>query len=201
MIQATGFKRARKQAGVALPIALIMLVAMILAALALFRSVDTATMVAGNLSYKQRTVHAGDEGIRAAYLWIQGKATVSPASLNSSDLGAGYYSNQHADDPNWNPVTSWPGSGTYTLPTDSGGNTVSYVIHRLCTLPGLTPNQAGNRCATYSSSSTTAPGGSLSSDAPAFANVTYVYLRVTAKVVGPRNSVSYIQSMMLVPYT
>ena len=201
MIQATGFKQERKQAGVALPIALIMLVAMILAALALFRSVDTATMVAGNLSYKQRTVHAGDEGIRAAFNWIQGKVTVSPASLNSSDLGAGYSSSQHASDPNWNPTTDWPTSGTYTLPADSGGNTVAYVIHRLCTQPGLTPNQGANRCATYSSSSTTAPSGSLSSDAPAYGDVSYVYLRVTAKVVGPRNSVSYIQSMMLVPFT
>ncbi|HRA97606.1 MAG TPA: hypothetical protein PLF68_11765 [Nitrospira sp.] len=201
MIQAIEFKPARLQAGVALPIALIMLVAMILAALALFRSVDTATMVAGNLSYKQRTVHAGDEGIRSAFLWIQGKATVSPASLNSSDMGAGYSSSQHANDPNWNPATDWPTSGTYTLPADSGGNTVSYIIHRLCTQPGLTPNQGNNRCATYSSSTAAAPGGSLSSDAPAFSNVTYVYLRVTAKVVGPRNSVSYIQSMMLVPYT
>ena len=51
MIQSTRFRLLSGQAGLALPIALIMLVAMILAALALFRSVDTATMVAGNLTY------------------------------------------------------------------------------------------------------------------------------------------------------
>lgn len=187
------------QRGVALPIALIMLTAMILAAVALFRAVDTATMVAGNLTFKQGTVNAGDRGIRVAYSWLQDQATNSPASLLSSSSGQGYYSSQHANDPNWNPVTDWPSSGTVSVGTDSAGNTVSYIIHRLCTQPGLAYNASGNLCATYSAASSASSGGSQSVDAPAFSGVVYVYYRVTAKVVGPRNSISYIQSLMLVP--
>lgn len=187
------------QQGIALPIALIMLVAMMLAAFALFRAVDTATMVAGNLTFKQGAVNAGDRGVRAAYAWLQDQATNAPANLLNSNSGQGYYSSQHANDPNWNPVTDWPSSGTVSVGTDSAGNTVSYVIHRLCTQPGLAYNATGNLCATYSAASSASSGGSQSVDAPAFSGVVYVYYRVTAKVVGPRNSISYIQSMMLVP--
>ncbi len=201
MIQPNRLRPLARQGGIALPIALIMLVAMILAAVSLFRAVDTATMVAGNLTFKQRTVHAGDEGTRVAYLWLQDKAANAPADLNSSNTGVGYYSSQHANDPSWNPVTSWPTSGTVSVGPDAGGNTASYIIHRLCTQPGLAYNEGTNQCASYTSSNNTNVGGSLASDAPAFIGITYIYFRVTTKVVGPRNSTSFIQTLMLVPVT
>ena len=190
-----------RQGGVALPIALIMLVAMILAAISLFRSVDTATMVAGNLTFKQRSVHASDEGTRAAYAWLQDKLNTSPADLNNTNTSAGYYSTQHADDAGWNPIIQWPSSGTVSVGPESGGNTASYVIHRLCTQPGKAHNEDDNKCATFvgQGSSGASTGQSLSSDAPAFEGITFLYFRVTTKVVGPRNSTSYIQTLMLVP--
>ena len=49
-------------------------------------------------------MHAGDEGTRAAYLWLQDKAANAPADLNNSNTGAGYYSSQHANDPSWDPL-------------------------------------------------------------------------------------------------
>lgn len=192
---------AHGQGGVALPVALMMLVAMILAALALFRTVDTATLVAGNISYKQRTVHASDQATRTAYLWLQDKAANAPADLNNTNTGAGYYSVQHAKDPAWNPVDDWPTSGVVSGGPDAGGNTYYYVIHRLCSQPGLAYNEGNNQCATYTGTSATTAGGSLSSDAPAFTGITYIYVRVTTKVVGPRNSTSYTQTLMLVPVT
>lgn len=186
------------QSGVALPIALIVLVIMILAAVTLVRSVDTTTLVAGNLTFKQRATHAGDEGIRQAFLWLRDTATNNPANLNNTNAASGYYSTQHADDPNWNPATNWP-AGAVTLATDAGGNTVSYVIHRLCILPGLAYNAPNQQCATHSGSSTAAAGGSQSVDAPEFTGVVYVYYRVTARIDGPRNTVSFVQSLMLAP--
>lgn len=188
------------ESGVALPIALIVLVVMILAAVSLVRSVDTTTLVAGNLTFKQRATHAGDEGIRQGFLWLRNAAANDPASLNSTSTASGYYSTQHADDPNWNPAANWP-AGAVTLPTDAGGNTVSYVIHRLCTLPGLAYNAPNQQCATYSGTSSAASGGSQSVDAPEFVGVVYVYYRVTARVEGPRNTVSFVQSLMLAPAT
>lgn len=187
------------QRGVALPIALIVLVAMVLAAVTLIRSVDTATMVAGNLTLKQSATHAADEGIRQGFLWLRNTAVANPASLNSSISASGYFSTQHADDPNWNPASNWPTGSAVSLPADAGGNTVSYVIHRLCTLPGLSYNAPNQQCATYTGTSAAASGGSQSVDAPEFAGVVYVYYRVTSRVVGPRNTISYVQSLMLAP--
>jgi type IV pilus assembly protein PilX len=189
----------RGQKGVALPIALIMLVAMIVAAVALFRAVDTAILVAGNLTFKQGTVHAGDQGIKAAHTWLQGQATSSPASLLNSSTAQGYYSSQHVNDPDWNPLIDWPTSGNVTVGTDAGGNTISYVIHRLCAQPGLAYNATDQLCATHTAVSTASSGGSQSVDAPAFSGIVYVYYRVTVKVAGPRNSLSFIQALLLAP--
>lgn len=186
------------QRGVALPIALIVLVAMVLAAVTLIRSVDTATMVAGNLTLKQSATHAADEGVRQGFLWLRNTVIANPASLNSSIAGSGYISAHN--DPNWNPAApgNWPGDAV-TLPEDAGGNIVSYVIHRLCTQPGLSYNAPNQQCATYTGTSAAASGGSQSVDAPEFSGVVYVYFRVTSRAVGPRNTISYVQSLMLAP--
>jgi len=52
--------------GAVLFIALIVLVAMSLAGIAIMRSVDTATLIAGNLAFKQGTMHSSDNGIEQA---------------------------------------------------------------------------------------------------------------------------------------
>ena len=156
-------------------------------------------LVAGNLTFKQRAIHASDEGVRQGFLWLRNTIIGNPASLNNSIVGNGYFSTQHADDPNWNPAANWPVGSVVSLPEDAGGNTVSYVIHRLCTLPGLAYNAPNQQCATYTGTSSASSGGSQSVDAPEFTGVVYVYFRVTARVNGPRNTVSYIQSLMLAP--
>ncbi len=186
------------QRGVALPIALIVLVAMVLAAVSLVRSVDTATLVAGNLSFKQRATHAADEGIRQAYLWLRNTNINNPSALNDTDLGNGYYSSQHADDPDWNPSENWP-AGSVTLASDAGGNTVSYVIHRLCTQPSLAYNAPNQQCATYAGGAAAGQGISQSVDAPEFTGLVYVYYRATARAVGPRGTRSFVQAMMIAP--
>ena len=191
----------RIQRGVALPIALIVLVAMVLAAVTLVRSVDTATMVAGNLTFKQRATHAGDEGVRQGFLWLRNTVMNNPAALKNSNEASGYFSTQHADDPSWDPAApnKWPEDQDFTLPTDGGGNTVSYVIHRLCAMPGLSLNDPGQKCSTYVGTSAAASGGSQSVDAPEFKGVTFVYYRITVRVRGPRNTQSYVQSLVLAP--
>ena len=53
----------RREQGVVLFIALIVLVAMSLAGIALMRSVDTGILIAGNLGFRQNATHVGDLGI------------------------------------------------------------------------------------------------------------------------------------------
>jgi Tfp pilus assembly protein PilX len=63
-------KTSIRQRGVVLFFTLIALVVMSLAAVALIRSVDTSTMIAGNLAFKQSATTSGDGGIEAAVSWL-----------------------------------------------------------------------------------------------------------------------------------
>src|SRR2546425_1077368 len=58
-----------RQGGTILIIALIVLVAMTLAGIATMRSVDTATITAGNIGLRQASVNAADQEIRAGAAW------------------------------------------------------------------------------------------------------------------------------------
>jgi len=61
-----GSSTPRSQRGVILLIALIMLVAMTLAAIGMMRSVDTGSVIAGNMAFKQATLNASDLGSNVA---------------------------------------------------------------------------------------------------------------------------------------
>ena len=69
----------RSQRGVILLIALIMLVAMTLAAIGMIRSVDTGSVIAGNMAFKQATLNASDAGTNAAF-----SALMAVANSNNS---------------------------------------------------------------------------------------------------------------------
>jgi type IV pilus assembly protein PilX len=68
----------RSQRGVVLLIALIMLVAMTLAGIGMMRSVDTGSVIAGNLAFKQATLNASDAGTIAGF-----NALVAVANSNN----------------------------------------------------------------------------------------------------------------------
>src|SRR5881396_1690728 len=67
-----------RQGGTILIIALIVLVAMTLAGIATMRSVDTATITAGNIGLRQASVNAADQGIQAGVDWLN---TIITANL------------------------------------------------------------------------------------------------------------------------
>lgn len=182
----------QKQRGVVLFIALIVLVAMTLAGIAMVRSVDTANIVAGNLAFRQQTISAGDGGIQAAFAWL---AAQSEADLiNDGDPATtGYYSSSQELD--WFNDDTWDGGVTYT---DPEGNTVSYIIQRMCDTPNIPQSNA--QCARVTSSTGGAvTGGSMRVGAPVYLSNPQLAYRITARVVGPRNTVSVVQSMVLMP--
>jgi type IV pilus assembly protein PilX len=73
--------RRARQHGVVLFVALIVLVALAMAALALLRSTDVASLVAGNLAFKRSALNSTDLGVKAAYAYVVGLGndTTSPA--------------------------------------------------------------------------------------------------------------------------
>ncbi len=189
---------AHAQRGVVLIIALIVLVAMSLGGAAILRSVDTATLIAGNYAFKQSSLQSANVGIESAIKWI----STNNSNLNSNNTG--YYastSRLSGQRFKWEDPTVW--ASAQTVGTDAAGNTVQYVIHRLCNDTG--PVSATNLCATNigagSDAALDAPaeGSSNTSGSSAFTSPPKMYLRVIARSVGPRNAVSYVQAMVLIP--
>jgi type IV pilus assembly protein PilX len=135
---------AQKQRGVVLFLTLIALLAMSLAAVALIRSVDTSAMIAGNLAFKQSATASGDAAIETSMAWLQMMTNTNAAAhpfvntdpthpLNQTNLAVnrGYYSN-------FNPLldvkasSTWSGNNSSAPFIDQSGNTVKYIIQRMC---------------------------------------------------------------------
>lgn len=195
----------RRQEGVVLMVALIVLIAMTLAGIGIMRSIDTGTLVAGNIGFRQGAVSSADLSLETVHQFI----TVHRTELDFDNSTYGYYSTrQDSLDITGNKTeggldgVDWGGSDP-TQPVKAAyagvvanGYEVYYLVHRLCTLPGSVnlPNQS---CATAQ----IAAEGSTK-DAPDYSSYPLksknaVYYRVTARVNGPKNTVSYVQSVFL----
>jgi Tfp pilus assembly protein PilX len=74
---------------VVLLITLIILVAMTLAGIAMMRSVDTGSVIAGNLAFKQATLNASDAGTRAGFNALTLVANSGAANKTILELNAG----------------------------------------------------------------------------------------------------------------
>lgn len=197
----------RRQQGVALVMALIVLVAMTLAGLAMMRSVDTSSLIAGNLAFKQSAAISADTGVETAIAWLHGR----PTELGVDAGGDGYWASSQQsldltgnDTPEANDDLNWSDKNLVAqLPVDTAGNQVSFVIHRMCDVAG-TFDPA--KCAT-------APGpgkeGGLNSIGILRPMLTYQPLnksgdgggtlalyRITVRVVGPRSNVSFVQAII-----
>lgn len=207
-----------RQKGVVLIITLIVLVAMMLGALTMIRATDSATLVAGNLAFKQSALASGDSGVEAAAAWLAGQTS---ATLWNDGAGNGYFAK--VESPNALSGQTWsafwdskPASdkcavawnaGVATCsnnPTeDSGGNKVAYMIHRLCrykagdvvggkALTGNSTDPAAD-CATAAGVAD-AGGASHRSGQPAVPiSTTDAYYRITVRSTGPRNTVTFTQ--------
>lgn len=200
-----------KQGGVSLIFALIVLVLMAISGLALLRSMDTSNLIAGNMAFQQSAVHSSDAGVEAAISWLTINNAVAGV-LYSDSPAAGYTASAAAVPANvtgedfWNSLSA---AGICFLPVaggactaspgvpDPAGNTVSYMIQRLCGSAGAT---TGNSCSTFTSTSgITATGNNEGAGEDVITPLTAgsaVYYRITVRVTGPRNSVSYVQSIV-----
>jgi hypothetical protein len=192
------------QRGVILFIALIVLVAMSLTGIALMRSVDTNLLVAGNLAFRQSATSAGDWGVETARAFLRTKLLASQSALDVDSEGDAYYAS-------WQSALDLYGTGVGTpfewidaksklVGIDSAGNEVRYVVHRLCQFGGSSTSGSANCVRTSASGSASAAEGSTKGTATygsaALPAPTAVYFRVTVRILGPRNTLSFVQVMM-----
>ena len=203
-----------KQRGVVLFFALVALLIMSLAAVALIRSVDTSTMIAGNLAFKQAATTSSDAGIEAAVTWLAGIEAANTAlnvlnnaahPFNSDNAAAGYYSNTNpaliltAD--TWGGVASWTNANSVlVLPDpDSSGNSVRYVIQRMCRTANVAIQNAdclfsgaiqdtNGQNIPLPQDVCTGAGCPVAGQTP--------QIRITARTTGPKNTVSYVQAFV-----
>ena len=197
----------RREDGVIMIIALIVLIAMTLAGIGMIRSIDTGTLVAGNIGFRQAALATADSGVEAARKWLLDNR----ALLDGDNPPAGYYSTrQDSLDITGNRTSGrndgvdWDGSDPsqavkafHAGNLDASGNDVYYLIHRLCAVSGNI-NAAGQSC----SSTSQLTGGSTMNAANypehGLKTKAQVFYRITARANGPKNTVSYVQAIVLI---
>jgi len=187
-------QKAARQGGVVLFITLIVLVAMTLAGIALVRSVSTTNMIAGNIAFQQGATHSSDLGVESAITWLETNS--GGAALQADNLPMGYIAS--LQDPvagqTWDNFWANQLVGRVrTLATDASGNTPTYVIQRMCNTAGLSTAPATG-CASSPVAGT--PTCSKSTPPICLNSSSQVYYRITVRVVGPRNTVSFVQAIV-----
>lgn len=216
-------RHASPQHGLALFFALVALLIMSLAGVALVRSVDTATLIAGNLAFRRTAVASGDAGVEAAIDWLKttqaANRDTSPLSdashvFNQTDLNRrpGYHASLDQDidlfaDATWTGSRavrlSWNDSGKVfydgsgSVTRDSSGNQIAYIIQRICRKPAVTIPKAG---CLFNGALEDVDGKQI----PLPQNVCVgagcpnagqsPQLRITVRSLGPKAAVGYVQA-------
>jgi type IV pilus assembly protein PilX len=198
-----------KQRGVVLFLALIALVAMSLAAVALIRSVDTSTLIAGNLAFRQAATTSADAGIEAAINLlatmrdsngVKNVLTDATHTFNKTDLTTqpGYHSNADSS-LDLTSAATWDDVNDVLVGTDAGGNTVQYIIQRMCRVANV-PIKDADCLFSAASEDTDGQTTPLSEDICSGSGCPVAgqtpQIRVTSRVTGPKNTVSYVQAFV-----
>lgn len=182
----------QQQKGLVLFMALIALVAMSLAAAALIRSVDTTVLVAGNLAFKQSAIMSGDNSLSMAATYIESR---NVADLQTDFKAEGYHATaaglDYSDTATWSDANSELAAGpSITAGVDTSGNMIRYIVERMCKTTG---EATAINCLIGLSPGAIDHGICGSGGCPATSSLSVIY-RVTSRVTGPKNTVSYIQA-------
>jgi Tfp pilus assembly protein PilX len=191
----------RQQRGVVLIIALVVMVALILAGIALIRSTDTATTAGGNLALQQAAISAVDRSVEQAVHALFDTSWI-PDRLNNN-LGQNYFASVERNvdgsvketptvlqEPFSESAFTAAGLSTTLVGADDAGHRSFYVIERMCAAAG---QATGSNCNLSSGSFGADPG---TQHYRGLVRPGDAYYRVTIRVEGPRNTVSYAQAIL-----
>lgn len=207
--------RHRAQRGVSLLFALMALVILGLGAVALTRSVDTGTLIMGNLAFRQDAMAASGSGAEEAMQWLADNVSGTTLNDNVPDHGYRATSTDTLDPAagqtsadNRLAIVDWDGncmgldSSAYSAclepfrGTDVNGNKVQWLITRLCVDTGAP--SAPNKCVRppNSVSGATSDRGELGPGGRLTGGTASPYYRIVVRVDGPRNTVAYTESLV-----
>lgn len=197
------FPLADRQHGLVLFFALIALVAMSLAAVALIRSVDTNTMISGNLAFRQAATTTADTGIEAAINTLTARNNASSVDpfmdpshpLNVTNAAIGYYSNIDLTLDLFAESTWVDGVSSPETTDPNTGNRIRFIIQRMC----RNANQVASRSNCLFSGEPedkSAKNICGSEGCELKSEESPPQYRVTVRAAGPRNTFSFIQAMI-----
>lgn len=201
----------KRQRGAVMFIALIALVAMMLAGIALMRSIDTANVIAGNFAFKQAALNATDIGMEAANTAVMAKLAAVTETTT-----ANWYLPVASSVVATSAVEGIPDIDWRNVPADTTtfqGYSIQYVAERLCeAVPAgasavqpngpteasrLTNSDIEDHCLFVPQM--VSAGGEINNDVlsqPPSSVAGDVYYRITTRVTGPRGIVSVAQSLV-----
>ncbi|KQV87011.1 hypothetical protein [Pelomonas sp. Root1237] len=197
---------------------MIALVVISLAAVALVRSVDTSSLVIGNLGFKQDATSAASQAAESAVAYLNANAGTN---LHNDRAAAGYYASSRdsldmtgqGSTSNARAVVDWTGGGACSLyaagsfgtcvspsaqiSLNGGANTARYIITRLCAGEGA-PSAVD--CAVPTGSALTGGGNKgvqSYKDGKAQTIVTNSqYYRIVVRATSARGTVSFTETMV-----
>ena len=177
--------------GIVLVVALIVLIVMALVGLAMMRQATSGVTIAGNVALRQNATEAGDFGTEAAMAWL---ATQSTAFLSTDHPAQGYYATWGGNiDGDPTKLVYTPGAtAVEATPADATSNRVLYVVHRLCAFVGA-PDAIGQQCSSQVDPDSGSRSGGAGNYPGGIAPATIPFYRVSARVEGPKNTLSFIQ--------
>lgn len=201
----------RCQHGLSLIVVMLALVVMAIGAIGMIRMVDTSSLVAGNLAFRQSATISTDASAERAILIIK-----NATDLTQDDANVGYYATSlstldvtgKSSTSNTRVLIDWNDdscayatAGSYaSCKRPSPANTADgyqtrYLITRMCKTTGSV-NATGNGCAKPVALSSQSSGkGSLDyASSGVSAKSALPYYRIVVRSVGPRNAVSFTET-------
>ena len=189
----------RSQAGVVLFIALIVMVALSIAGIALIRSVDSGLSVIANLGFRQASIPPSTWAVENAISAMFEKKEID---LDKPKLDKNYYpyrfeiKNVDKTEDDYGVPYDLQGvkpdnyPSSFVQETDDAGNTIRYVIERMCLDEGPATAANCDMSPPKKSEATTA----MELVKPEMVRVPFY--RLTVRVDGPNNTTTFAQAML-----
>jgi len=190
-------QRLGRQRGVVLIITLVALLVLMIGGVALVRSMDTSSLLSGNLAFKRDLVNHGERGMAQALTLLRTGALSTDTSRQTLQAASNYSPTVFASNARGIPdvlidPAAFTAAGlTGADITDAGaGVTVRYVIDRQC-VAGTTVFDA-NSCLVSATKGDKGGSAHLGSKKPG-GDLRPVF-RISVRVTGPRGTQSFLQS-------
>jgi type IV pilus assembly protein PilX len=172
----------RRQRGMTMLMVLVLMTVMLLGGMALARITEIGTLAAGNSAFREASLQASEVGLNNAFAAVRGLVDEEVAT------GSWYWPTIQAADTKGIPtVVNWTNTPQITV----GSYTVTYAVERLCSVTPVSNSLV--QCLVKEQPSKIE--SARPNDDPLESPNSHQF-RITVRVVGPKDTETWIQSLM-----